>query len=269
MDSLFACKGIDQFTSMLHENHRMNKSLNDFTQLIYGTKYTSQHPLQHLLPSSDPPLNNLINVNNNIENSIQVKAKEMIGSLKLFTQQSVSMSTIELSLENDLFVPPEIELNFEANLVKSLLQTLLSQCHSSHKAFVVTPHRSQRSAISQVISDLPFDQSRITVDTVDAIQGRQADIVIICYSYFDVEKINRECEFLYDRRRLNVSVSRAMSLCILITTNQVLFPSFNVLANDRCQEGLAYLSQFCSSTKNSVHNLFPVQFNNKNRTLAL
>lgn len=53
----------------------------------------------------------------------------------------------------------------------------------------------------------------LEIDTVDAFQGREKDVVIIS---FVRSNLDNQLGFLKDYRRLNVSISRAKSRLILI-----------------------------------------------------
>jgi superfamily I DNA and/or RNA helicase len=53
-----------------------------------------------------------------------------------------------------------------------------------------------------------------------------------------------EVGFLLDRRRLNVAISRAKTLCILVSSDEVLRPSVRVLANEENARGYAFLRAF-------------------------
>lgn len=50
--------------------------------------------------------------------------------------------------------------------------------------------------------------------------------------------------FLLERRRLNVAISRAKTLCILITSRELLRPSVKVLANDETAKGYMFLREY-------------------------
>jgi uncharacterized protein len=54
------------------------------------------------------------------------------------------------------------------------------------------------------------------VGTVDKFQGQEAEVVIISMATSSGEDLPRDIEFLFSKNRLNVAVSRAKSLAILI-----------------------------------------------------
>jgi DNA polymerase III delta prime subunit len=88
---------------------------------------------------------------------------------------------------------------------------------------VITPYNGQVSRIRDVLSglaDSPATPSevaqqmrRVRVSTVDGYQGQEAEMVII-----SLVRSNRDREvgFLRDHRRINVAVTRARRLCVLL-----------------------------------------------------
>ena len=77
-----------------------------------------------------------------------------------------------------------------------------------HGVFVVSPHHAQIQAIR---SELAKQRSWTTtpfVDTVDKMQGQEAEAVLISYGVSDPEFALREAEFIYGLNRLNVAITR-------------------------------------------------------------
>jgi|SRR5579859_1541628 len=75
------------------------------------------------------------------------------------------------------------------------------------------------------------------------MQGQEADLVISCFGFLDLNEITRESEFLFDRNRWNVAVSRARCKVIVITTDEMLYPrSIEIFANKKTSEGWVFLS---------------------------
>ncbi|MDN7894382.1 AAA domain-containing protein [Burkholderia cepacia] len=77
---------------------------------------------------------------------------------------------------------------------------------------VITPYRAQCRELRKIIERLGFgDRMAIEIDTVDAFQGRQADVVV-----FSFVRTNGPARFFADDRRLNVALSRARDCVYLV-----------------------------------------------------
>jgi uncharacterized protein len=61
----------------------------------------------------------------------------------------------------------------------------------------------------------------VMVGTVDKFQGREAPIVIYSMTSSTAEDAPRGLEFLFSRNRLNVAVSRAQALCVLVASPEL------------------------------------------------
>ena len=86
-----------------------------------------------------------------------------------------------------------------------------------HRLAVVSPHRAQNAAIRAVFARDPAFASAV-VETVDRIQGKERDAVIVSYTVSDPEFALAEAEFLFSTERFNVSITRArMKLVLLIS----------------------------------------------------
>ena len=77
---------------------------------------------------------------------------------------------------------------------------------------VITPYRAQCRALREAISKLDIrEHVAVEVDTVDAFQGRQADIV-----FFSFVRTTGPAIFYADPRRMNVAISRARDAVYLV-----------------------------------------------------
>ena len=83
---------------------------------------------------------------------------------------------------------------------------------------VICPYKAQQDAIKKEIkgSDFDFD---VNVTTVDAVQGGEADIVILLMT-----RSHGRVQFLLDRHRLNVALSRARDAVIVFGHLKCLSP---------------------------------------------
>lgn len=77
---------------------------------------------------------------------------------------------------------------------------------------VITPYRAQCKQLRRALGSLDFAQHlTIEVDTVDAFQGRQADVV-----FFSFVRTVGPATFYADDRRMNVAISRARDCVYLV-----------------------------------------------------
>ncbi len=77
---------------------------------------------------------------------------------------------------------------------------------------VITPYRAQCRALKEAIKTLDIKEHlAVEVDTVDAFQGRQADIV-----FFSFVRTTGPATFYGDARRMNVAISRARDAVYLV-----------------------------------------------------
>lgn len=58
--------------------------------------------------------------------------------------------------------------------------------HAADGVFVVTPHHVQRVAVKRQLAAIGFPE--LTVDTVERMQGKERDVVIVCMAYQDPDR---------------------------------------------------------------------------------
>ncbi len=89
--------------------------------------------------------------------------------------------------------------------------------------FLACPHKTTLDLINL---DTPLDRAApdeqvpedARVGTVDKIQGQEAEAVIISMTTSNGDTLPRYIEFLYSKNRLNVAISRARSLALLVAS---------------------------------------------------
>ena len=107
--------------------------------------------------------------------------------------------------------------------------------------FIVSPHHAQIRTIRRALTDKRVWQTRPFVDTVDKMQGQEADAVLISYGVADPEYAAIEAEFIYGRNRLNVAITRARLKSIVFLPKPLLDATPEVLDSPVVAEGLAYM----------------------------
>jgi superfamily I DNA and/or RNA helicase len=110
-----------------------------------------------------------------------------------------------------------------------------------HGVFIVSPHHAQIRAIQQELSRRRQWSSTPFVDTVDKMQGQEADAVVVSYGVADPEFALHEAEFIYGLNRLNVAITRARSKCVLCLPRPLLEASPQVLDVEQAATGLAFM----------------------------
>jgi uncharacterized protein len=81
---------------------------------------------------------------------------------------------------------------------------------------VVSPYNAQ---VRCLVDRLP---DGVRIGTVDKFQGQEAHIVFFSMATSSGAEVPRNVEFLYSRNRLNVAVSRARSLAVLVCNPELL-----------------------------------------------
>jgi predicted RecB family nuclease len=117
---------------------------------------------------------------------------------------------------------------------KSAIEQPLTQAD----ILIVTPYNAQRTAISGALQRRGFGDVR--VGTVDKFQGQEAPVVFYSMATSSGEDLPRNLEFLFEKNRLNVAVSRGQCLSVLVCSPRLL--------DARCSspEQVALVSLLCA-----------------------
>jgi uncharacterized protein len=95
-----------------------------------------------------------------------------------------------------------------------------SRSLQSSDFMVVAPYNAQVRKLREAL--LQAGLSGVPVGTVDKFQGREAPIVFYSMATSSLDDIPRSLEFLFSRNRLNVAVSRAMCLAVIVASPRLL-----------------------------------------------
>lgn len=115
----------------------------------------------------------------------------------------------------------------EAKIVRSLLQQLRprplsgrGKTEREQRLAVLSPYRQQNELIERELSNVGLlKEFSGLIHTVDAFQGREADIVVISLvrdSDLELPSVTARLGFLVDQHRINVLFSRARDLLVLV-----------------------------------------------------
>jgi AAA domain/PD-(D/E)XK nuclease superfamily len=105
----------------------------------------------------------------------------------------------------------------EAQIIEELLAAAGTQPRDS--VAVVTPHRAQRSLLSQRLRNR---EEVGIIDTVERLQGGQRPTVIVSATVSDPSAISSRVEFILDLNRSNVAFSRAQQRLIVVCPESLL-----------------------------------------------
>jgi len=75
---------------------------------------------------------------------------------------------------------------------------------------IVAPYNMQVNLLKEKLT------GNLKIGTIDKFQGQEAPVVIISMAVSDVAESRRGLDFIFDINRLNVAVSRAQALAIIV-----------------------------------------------------
>ncbi|KAG0234168.1 Tripartite DNA replication factor [Actinomortierella wolfii] len=235
-------------TSQLLDNFRMNNQLGEFMKRIYGPFYQVYTSPEKRLPYSStfdwniPP--SLQSVLDPSKSAVCIElAIEGHGRLANWARA-------------DNRVGAKVEAKMVAAIAEGYLQAVGRTTKTS--LFIAVPHHVQRLAILNSISRIAMSETTATesksslplapledlfergggyaplqaiyphatikIDTIEKMQGQEADCVIACFAMFDENALLAQLEFLYNFNRWVVGLSRARCKTIVMVSPQIREP---------------------------------------------
>ncbi|EEB92510.1 hypothetical protein MPER_08967, partial [Moniliophthora perniciosa FA553] len=267
----------------LTENFRLNPDLGEFISTIYSRAFIPQKFQPRQLANTLKFVSNDAGDSFGLANGVVERVRTFLLALSnvmlkqhqsFLSQPPVAYNSKDITHIDEAFRPIsltllrlgvrsrldeeisyEMHVKAEATLAAALVCSL-QRCSPAEDIFVATPHRVQRHAVRAMLQKTKEAQSideafgklqlgrkgKVTVDTVERLQGSEAAFVICLFSLSSSEPA--DLKFLLERRRLNVAISRAKTLCILISSSEVLRPSVDILADEGSAKGYAFLKAY-------------------------
>ena len=111
---------------------------------------------------------------------------------------------------------------------------------------VVAPYNAHVALISQAIEKALAPGLRVRVGTVDKFQGQEGAIAIYSMASSSRDDAPRDMDFLYSRNRLNVAVSRARAIAIVVASPRLLE------ANCHTPEQMRLVNALCQLVEDAV-----------------
>ena len=102
---------------------------------------------------------------------------------------------------------------------------------------IVAPYNMQVRVLQERVPD------GVEVGTVDKFQGREAPVVFFSMASSSGEDVPRGLEFLFSRNRLNVAISRARALAVLVCSPRLLEASCRTLDQMRLVNNVCRLAE--------------------------
>ena len=170
----------------LSKTFRMHPSLTDVVSAIsYDSQLASKQGLERLelLDSNPFPRNGLVYVPVEHQNNT-FRSSEEVDVAKKVVEFLLKRSWVDKE-GNELSITPE-------------------------QIMVVAPYNAQTNALAAELAGLA------SVGTVDKFQGREAPFVIVSLTASDGESSGRGVDFLFSTNRLNVAISRAKVMSIIV-----------------------------------------------------
>jgi hypothetical protein len=136
---------------------------------------------------------------------------------KEFSYFGDHLNLIEMSKDpiyKETVIPGKSPVNQrEAEIVADILQRITEKIDQSTKVAIITPYKGQKRLLQQKLVEVGLDpySGNIAVNTVDAFQGEEAEVVFYCMT-----RSKHRTNFFSDIARINVAISRTKSELVII-----------------------------------------------------
>ena len=109
----------------------------------------------------------------------------------------------------------------EADAVIEMVKALIDEGHKSADIAVITPFRKQVRLLRSKAKDILNPDETPLIDTVERLQGQDVDCIILTFASSENSYIKEVHNFLFNRNRLNVMISRAKNKVVIFGCESV------------------------------------------------
>jgi predicted RecB family nuclease len=190
------------------------------------------------------------------EGRLQPAAGNSIRRLKLSPGRDAALRPTGISFVPVVHENCSQKCAEEAQRILAIYQSLLFQSWTNQEGetrqisevdiLVVSPYNMQVNLLKSV---LPVGAK---VGTVDKFQGQEAAVVLVSMTASTAAHIPRGIEFLYSRNRLNVAISRAQCLAVVIASPQLLEAPCNTIEQMKLVNTLCFVKSYADATAGRV-----------------
>ena len=147
----------------------------------------------------------------NRHQAIVIDAPKLItkqnGILPIFVEHSGNTQSSEEEVEKIKAIIAELKTGQFINKEQQ------SEAITDKSILIVAPYNMQVNLLKEKLG------SDYQIGTIDKFQGQEAPVVIISMAVSDVDDSPRGLDFIFDKNRLNVAISRAKALAILVANS--------------------------------------------------
>lgn len=254
------------YVKALEENYRMNDALVEYSaRKIYGPAYKAPNAA-----IATQQLKYAVNVRNYLNTTSLTDGEKDTIEMILDPEYPLVLCIVD---DPDITKIMKNEVEWIRMLTRTLENTLaedqnpstpgalISDQHtfwgdsSKEGAFgIIAPHHEHIARIKTALSDpasvltAPWTEERegLYVGTVDKLQGKQRQAIIVSYGVDNIERALGEGEFIFSRNRLNVSLTRGKKKTIVFLTKALLEYPIEALGYDdkELEEGIEFTCGF-------------------------
>lgn len=204
----------ENVSRLLNIQYRMNEKIMQFSSdELYQSKLLAHESVKSHLISD---------LNNNVEENLKNNSDNIVIKLE---NKLLENDNLEISKSPLIFIDTNNYQFFETSdadslskfnmgegkICKFFVDYLKSIGINLTSIGVITPYSAQVSYLRSLMTVDEYQE--LEISTVDGFQGREKEIIIL-----NLVRSNKKHEvgFLADKRRLNVAVTRAKRMCVLI-----------------------------------------------------